>query len=339
MELVQIPSTAKLRSSPLVKSTDAKSAPASLKLNFLGMAFIAFLANILSTELHESLHLIVGRFCGLPAHFFNLTSVGVAPLIVAKARASALALMNGIAPLSTMLLGVAALFLAPKLRRSAPPAVTAFVAWCAIFAVPYIGLQMMTAALPIRLGGNGADSAAVIGGYFGVPIGPRTVISVLGLLIFMASGFWLSRAVSDGSGDVRCRLTLRQHLRGLARWRVALASALGLLAIGMTVRGALLMLHSKNGGFFSLLLAIWLWSAMMMLLVRWRAPGAREVRDQWIFSRTAGKSRNPGDQSGDSVGGFSYRRNYLRHPPYRDCFGSDSRVTQSSRLRRHAIGA
>jgi hypothetical protein len=253
------------------------------RLNFFGIAFIALLANLLSTELHESLHLIVGRLCGLPAHFLNLTSVGIDPSIAATARPLSLALMNGMAPLATMLLGVAALFLTPILRRRAPAAITAFVAWCAIFAVPYIGLQIMTTALPIRLRGNGADSAAVIGGYFGVPFGLRIVISVLGLLIFMASGFCLGRAVSENSVDASCPLTLRQHLRGLALWRVAAASALVLLAIGLTVRGAWLMVHHEVGGFSSLLRAIWAWGAMMTLLVRWRAPGAREVRDQWIF--------------------------------------------------------
>src|SRR6185437_2263654 len=110
-------------------------------------------------------------------------------------------------------------------------------------AVPYIGLQLMTAASPVRLRGNGADSAAVIGGYFGVTLGPRMAISVLGLLIFVASGFWLGRAVSENSGDARCRLMLKEHLRGIARWRVVAASALGLLMIGLTVRGAVLMFH------------------------------------------------------------------------------------------------
>lgn len=257
-----------------------RNAPAPRRLNFFAMASVALLANLISTELHESLHLIVGRLCGLPAHFLNLTSVGVDPSIAANARPSALALMNGAAPLATMLLGVAALFAAPALRRRAPAALTAFVAWCAIFAVPYIGLQIMTTALPIRLRGNGADSAAVIGGYFGAPIMPRTVISVVGLLIFIASGFCLGRAVSESPGG---RLTLSQHLRGLAPWRIATASALGLLLIGLTVRGAFLLAHSQNGAFLSLLVAMWVWGAMMTLLVRWRAPGARDVRDQWIL--------------------------------------------------------
>jgi hypothetical protein len=251
-------------------------------LNRAGMALVAILANLVSTELHESIHLMVGRLCGLPAHFLNLTSVGVSPSIAANARPAALALMNGVAPPATMLLGVAALFATPRLRRSAPAALTAFVAWCAIFAVPYIGLQIMTTALPVRLRGNGADSAAVIGGYFGAPLLLRTALSILGLLMFVASGFWLGRAVSDDPGATP-RLTLRGHLRGLPAWRVTTASVLGLVLIGVVVRGAFLLAHGEDGGFFSLMVAIWLWGAMMTLLVRWQATGTREVRDRWIF--------------------------------------------------------
>jgi hypothetical protein len=253
------------------------------RLNVFGVALIALLVNLFSTELHECMHLIVGRLCGLPAHFLSLTSVGVDPLTAANASPSALALMNGVAPLTTMLVGIAALYATPGLRRRAPAAITSFVAWCAIFAVPYIGLQIMTTALPARLRGNGADSAAVIGGYFGAPLGVRTVISVVGLMIFMASGFFLGRAVSDDPDDALCRLRLRQRLRGLAPWRVGAASALGLLLIGLVPRGAFMLAHGNGGGFFVLLMAIWVWGAMMTLLVRWRAPGARDVRDQWIF--------------------------------------------------------
>jgi hypothetical protein len=259
-----------------------RNAVPARRVNFFGMALIAFVANLFSTELHECFHLIVGRLYGLPAHFLNFTSVGVDPPIVASARPSALALMNGVAPLATMVLGVVALFATPILRRKDHAVVTAFVAWCAIFAVPYIGLQIMTTALPVRLRGNGADSAAVIGGYFGAPLVLRTVLSIVGLLLFMASGFWLGRAVSDEPCDAP-RLKLRARLRGLARWRVAAASVLGLLLIGMVVRGALRLALSEDGGFVSLMVAIWLWGAMMALLVRWQTPGAREVRDRWIF--------------------------------------------------------
>jgi hypothetical protein len=238
-----------------------------------GMALISLLAVLVSAELHESLHLIVGRLAGLPSHFLNLTSVGVDPSVAVHASPSALALMNGVAPLATMLLGVLCLAAVPALRPKAPVAVTDFIAWCAIFAIPYIGLQTMVTAAPIQLRGNGADSAAVIGGYFGVPVVPRTAISLAGLLIYMASGFWLSAAVSQRTESAPSRLTLRQHLRGLAARRLVAASVLGLLLIAMTVRSAALLVRGDSRGVFSLLLETYVWAVMMTVLVRWRAPG------------------------------------------------------------------
>jgi hypothetical protein len=247
---------------------------------FFGMAFIALLAQFASCELHESLHFIVGRLAGLPCHFLSLTSVGVTPAVAATASPSALALMNGVAPLATMLLGILALVSVPALRPKVPVAVTDFIAWCAIFAVPYIGLQTMFAAAPIRLRGDGADSAAVLGGYFGFSLVPRTAISVAGVVIFMASGFCLGRAVSWSAST---RVTLGQHLRALAAWRLATASLLGLLLVSMTVRGAIQLAHGNGYGMLWLVRDIYVWAAMMTLLVRWRAPGARDVRDRWIF--------------------------------------------------------
>jgi len=190
--------------------------------------------------------------------------------------------MNGVAPLATMLLGVLALVVVPALRAKLPAAVTAFIAWCAIFGIPYIGLQLMTTAGPIRLRGDGSDSAAVIGGYFGMSIISRTAIAVVGLLIYMASGFWLGPAVSQSTSAAPSRLTLRQHLRGVPVWRMAAASVLGLLFIAMTVRSASLLAHGNGGGLLLLLVETWVWAAIITLLVRWRAPGASEVRDWWI---------------------------------------------------------
>ena len=188
---------------------------------FLGMAFIALLAHIASTELHESIHLIVGRLVGLPSHFLSLTSVGVTPSVAATTSPSALAWMNGVAPLATMLIGIVSLIAMPALRAKAPAAVADFVAWWAIFGVPYIGLQTMTAPSQINLRGNGSDFAAVLGGYFGLSLAARMAIALAGLVIYMASGFWLGPAVAQRTGTAPLRLTLRERLRGLAAWRVA----------------------------------------------------------------------------------------------------------------------
>ncbi len=249
----------------------------------LGMAFIALLAHLASTELHESLHLVVGRLAGLPTHFFSLTSVGVTPSVAASASSSALALMNAVAPLATIVLGLLALAVVPTLRAKAPVAVTDFVAWWAICGVPYIGMQMMGAAAPINLRGDGSDSAAVLGGYLGISLVPRVAISLAGSVIYMASGFWLGAAVSQRTGSAPPRLTLKQHLHDLAAWRLVVASVVGLLLIAITVRSAALLDNGNRQGLLLLLLTTLLWGAMMALLVRWRAPGARNVRDHWVI--------------------------------------------------------
>ncbi len=250
---------------------------------FFGMALIALLAHVASTELHESLHFIVGRLVGLPTHFLSLTSVGVTPSIAATASPSALALMNAVAPLATMLLGLLALATVPVLGRKAPVAVTDFVARWAIFGVSYIGLQMMTAALPISLRGNGSDSAAVLGGYFGLSLVPRIAISLAGLVVYLASGFWLGAAVSQRTGSAPLHPTLRQRFSRLAPWRLITASAMGLLLIAITVRYIILWAHGDLRGVLLLFRVPYVWAATMALLVCWGAPGARDVRDHWIF--------------------------------------------------------
>jgi hypothetical protein len=250
---------------------------------FIGMAVIAMLAVVASTELHEFFHFITGRLVGLPTHFLSLTSAGVDPSVAAHAPSYALALMNGVAPVATMMLGVLALAAMPILRLKAPAAVTDFIGWCAIFAVPYIGIQTMLTAAPIQLRGSGADFAAVIGGCFGVPVVARTAISVVGLVIYMASGFWLCTAVSQRTGSARLHLTVSQRLRGLAAWRVVAAAILSLSLIAMTVRSTFMLAHGEGRGIPSLFREMYVWAVMMTLLVRWSAPGAREVRDHWIL--------------------------------------------------------
>jgi hypothetical protein len=250
---------------------------------FLGMALLSALAVLISTELHEFLHFIVGRLAGLPAHFLSLTSAGVDPSVVAHAPPYGLALMNGVAPLATMILGVVALVAVPQMRPKFPPCVTDFVAWCAIFAVPYIGLQTMLTAAPISLRGNGADFAAVIGGYWGLSRGPRTAISLVGLLIYMASGSWLSVALLPrvASGSVRSSLSAR--LRRLSVPRLLAAGILCLLLVVMTARSASMLARGDSRGVTWLFREIYVWGTMMILLVRWRVPRVREIRDHWIL--------------------------------------------------------
>jgi hypothetical protein len=192
----------------------AKGGRAGPWARFFGMASVAILARFASTEVHESVHFLVGRLAGLPANFLTLISVGVEASVAAGAPQYALALMNGVAPVMTVLLGILALKAVAAVRSKAPAALTGFLAWWAITGIPYMGLQLMTAAGPIRLRGDGSDSAAVIGGYLGAGIVVRSVISLAGLLLYLASGFWLDAAVAGR--DDAARLALRQKLCGLA---------------------------------------------------------------------------------------------------------------------------
>ena len=54
--------------------------------------------------------------------------------------------------------------------------------------------------------------------------------------------------MSQRAGGASPRLTLGQHLHGLAAWRLVAASVLGLNLIAITVRSAALLAHENGGG-------------------------------------------------------------------------------------------
>jgi hypothetical protein len=60
-------------------------------------------------------------------------------------------------------------------------------------------------------------------------------------------------------------------------------SILGLLLIAVMVRSAMSLVEGNGTGLLWLLLDTLVWSAMTALVVQWRTPEAREVRDRWIF--------------------------------------------------------
>jgi hypothetical protein len=255
----------------------------STHASVLGMAVISVLAVVVSTELHECMHLVAGRLAGIPAHFLALTSVGIGAAEATHAPPWALAVMNGFAPIATMVIGLVALILVPVLRRRALVAVTAFAGWCAIFAVPYTGLQLMLTAAPVETRGNGADFAAVIGGYFGVPLEWRVAIAVIGLVVFLASGFVLRPLVSQVRESPRSLLSLTRPIRAISWWRSAMASALAALLIVIAARSATDLLHGNLRGISLLLRGAYVWAVIMTLLVPWRSVGARKVLKQWIY--------------------------------------------------------
>ena len=235
-------------------------------------------------EVHELLHLVVGRLVGLPARFLNLTAVGVGLDEAARANPAALAWMNGVAPMVSIALGVLAFAVLSAHRRRFRPWVRYALTWVAIQGVPYAGLQLMTAAAPVRLRGDGADFAAVIGGYFQAPPEIRAILTVTGLAVFLASGFWLGRLLSDSSVSPHRRLSLGARLATVAVWRRLLAAVIGTLSIGTLAMGIVLLFQGNANGLRFLLLSAFVgWVAVVALLVPWRWPGAATVWRHWLL--------------------------------------------------------
>jgi hypothetical protein len=237
---------------------------------------------VVCVTLHELVHLWVGRLFDLPTHFINLTAAGVSDTDAATAPALALAWMNGVAPLFTMACGVGALFAAEPARRRGWTDTASVLAWIAIFGVPYIGAQMMLAAAPASLRGNGADSAAVLVGYFGIAGMARLAIVLIGTLIAMAAGFWLPRAIVPIHAQ-SARVADSTQLGRVPGWRCVIAGLFVAIAVGFAGLGSLKVLRhpdaSTPGPF---LLALVAWSLALALRATWTSPGARFVRDQWI---------------------------------------------------------
>jgi hypothetical protein len=230
--------------------------------------------------LHELVHLGVGRIFGLPTHFLNPTGAGVSPEIGATAPAAALAWMNGVAPLFTMVAGVLALLAAPGVRRRAPRVAEAL-AWIAILGVPYIGLQMMIVAAPAELRGNGSDSPAVLVGYFGISPITRLLIACAGVAASIAAGFALPRALGDFSPRDMPRDPPTATVPPL-RW--VMAGVAWLAGLFLLLRGvARIASDPAHGNPGLLVLSTVLWAIGLTFVVRWRSPNPRFIRDRWII--------------------------------------------------------
>ena len=259
-------------------------------LGALQRAVICLVTVVAAIELHELIHLGVGRLAGLPARFLHLTAVGVTPEEAARADPAALAWMNGVAPVATMVLGVLAFAATSAPRPSMGPRVRNALIWVAIFGVPYIGLQLMLAAAPIDVRGAGADSAAVIGGYFQAPSTIRSILTVVGLAAYMASGFWLGRLLGDFAERPDRSESLGARLAAVSVWRRILAAVIGLLWIGTVALGIDQLFQGYRMGQGLLLLGGTVeWAAFLALLVPWRRPGPTAVWRGLAPPRAAGR--------------------------------------------------
>jgi hypothetical protein len=239
---------------------------------------ICLAALLVFTEVHELVHLAAGRLAGLPAHFLNLTAVGVEPHEAAQANPAALAWMNGAAPVASVLLGFLAFAVVTSTRRRFAPSVRYTLAWIAILGTTYAGLQLMITPAPIVVSGAGTDSAAVIGGYFEASPQVRAVIAGVGVVIYLASAFWLKRLFPQAPpSSEACPAPV-------AMWRRGLAAAIGILSIAGAVGGFLQLLRGNPRGLPLLMTSATLaWPAAVALLVPWRWPSAAAVWRAWLL--------------------------------------------------------
>jgi len=135
--------------------------------------------------IHEFLHFAVARLLDVPANFLNLTAVGIPNVDVDKYPSLHLFLMNGIAPIFSMLvLGALGFLYCIRKTPQQQGHLYYFVAWITALNVPYLGLQMILSSTRVRFNGTGNDFAAVLG-YFEISMNTRIALSVLGYIVFL----------------------------------------------------------------------------------------------------------------------------------------------------------
>ena len=245
---------------------------------------ITVISLITIVTLHELAHLAVGLLLGLPVRFVSPVSVAVPPAVVGQVAGWRLALMNGIAPLTTMLLGGIAALLLTRLGRNWPDLLNRFVGWWALFGVAYIGFELMGTGDPSVYAGTGSDPAAVAG-FLGLSDPIRGLVSFVALLFFLISGFLVVPAL------VAIEHLPPGPLAGLwslnfvpSRWRRIAALILIAAILVLDISGAIRIAQGDHDGFKATeLLGPLLWAIALALLTAWRTPFAHVMRNQWLF--------------------------------------------------------
>jgi len=243
-------------------------------------------AIVLLVILHESTHVLVGDLVGLPMYFAKLTQAGIRPVL--DPAAGALAVMNGVAPIETMILGVVAAILLSRTRHPRGSRVAGFFAWWAVVGVFYIGIQLIFVN---TLDTGGADLEAVAH-YFHVSSPTRAMLALVGTVAYMASGFWVSTALAAADG----------HPTGRTRplWRPALTASRSRRVVGLVLAVVLVVLvvigtglaaqggrTAPVGNLFFLGGGVGIWTLLVVALTPWDAPGATAIRNRWIFPALA----------------------------------------------------
>lgn len=158
-----------------------------MKREILRRATLLVAAIVLTTTLHELVHLIVGRALGIPTQFLNFTSVGIPTTDVDQYPQLSLAIMNGVAPVvSFFIFGLLPLLILAKKNMELPEPMLSLFAWSTIFNLPYLGLQLMLAVNVSSPNGGGSDMAAVMGA-FAIPDSIRFFLGAIGYLVFVTA--------------------------------------------------------------------------------------------------------------------------------------------------------
>lgn len=248
----------------------------------VGRAILAAVSVASVVILHELVHFITGRMVGVPAMFTGLTSAGISHSAVKLYAGWRLAVMNGSAPLFTVLAGFAAMYIL-RHGQHLPERARYFISWWAVFGIPYLGLQMMIVVASVDYSGNGVDSAAVAGFLHAGPLA-LAIVSVAGFLYFMGSSYWVLRAVQYAAGD---RIESAAEESVISAWRYIAACLLILVAVSGSVRFALLA-FGRNETELGLLEAFAGWTVACALLARWQSPAARAVWSRWLIPGAIG---------------------------------------------------
>lgn len=231
---------------------------------------------IVIISLHESIHLVIGRLAGIPAVFTGLTSAGLPKSINPHLYGPMpLALMNGIAPLLTVVFGFVVYDLLQR-RPAALGAVRYFFTWWAIYGIPYLGLQLMIVIYHTDYSGNGPDSAA-LAGYLHLSDPIRAVICLVGFLYYFASALWVLNALRAADLEI----LPRGSGLALAWWRRLSGIALIIVANGSAVFLASTAFFGQIRG-LPLYLGILTWGLGTAALTPWKSSAARTLFQHWL---------------------------------------------------------
>jgi hypothetical protein len=223
---------------------------------------VAAVALVFSIEIHELVHLLTARLMGIPSRFLNLTAVGIPMAAAAKYPPGELAVMNGSAPLfSIVVLGCGTYFWL-KGRPFERSWRRYFLTWVTIFNLPYLGLQMMAMGGPSQPNGGGNDFATVFD-YFGASHFLRAWLAVLGFVFFiilqapLRSLLYLEHGTPTPHGYKPV-----SRLRTILGW--------GLVALGLTA-----------SRIFTLSETVF-WALACISFVSWSSDLTRALFRQWL---------------------------------------------------------